>query len=160
MSSRSHLRKIDPVFLDSVDRQEENKIEHNIKKSSKLLGVCNKHNIVFSQIESAIAATISEEQNCRVLFHGSKSGIKEDITPKSRVICDFGKGFYMSTDLYQPLSLICDSDEAKLYVLSMDTSGLLEESFATDLDWMLFVAFNRGYTNDFKDSKFFEKYKK
>jgi len=30
-----------------------------------------------------------------ILYHGSKSGIKGDIAPKSRDACDFGQGFYM-----------------------------------------------------------------
>lgn len=116
--------------------------------------------IIFSEIESVAADIISEKQNCMILFHGSKLGIKDNITLGSRATCDFGKGFYMSTDPYQPLSLIGDSDEAKFYVLSMDTKGLSEKEFSTDLDWILFVAFNRGYMNDFKDSKIVEKYKK
>ena len=29
-----------------------------------------------------------------ILYHGSKSGIKGDIAPKSRDACDFGQGFY------------------------------------------------------------------
>lgn len=37
------------------------------------------------------------------LYHGSKSGINGTISPISRRYCDFGKGFYMGTDITSPL---------------------------------------------------------
>ena len=33
-----------------------------------------------------------------ILYHGSRGGLHGPIAPKSRVRCDFGKGFYMGTD--------------------------------------------------------------
>ena len=54
------------------------------------------------------------------LFHGSKSGIKESIQPISRNLCDFGKGFYMGTEMEQPLTLICNYENAVLYELALE----------------------------------------
>lgn len=34
----------------------------------------------------------------RLLYHGSKTGLVEDIRPSSRATCDFGRGFYSRTD--------------------------------------------------------------
>ena len=50
-----------------------------------------------------------------ILYHGSKSGINGPIAPISTDRCDFGKGFYKGTDRNQPLTLICNYPEAKLY---------------------------------------------
>ena len=58
------------------------------------------------------------------LYHGSKSGISGAITPISRERCDFGKGFYMGTDRTQPLTLICNFPNAKIYTLSVNLSKL------------------------------------
>ncbi len=58
------------------------------------------------------------------LYHGSKSSIHGDIAPVSRKRCDFGKGFYMGTDRNQPLTLICNFPDARLYTLSVDLSDL------------------------------------
>ena len=78
------------------------------------------------------------------LFHGSKSGIKGSISPVSRHLCDFGKGFYMGTSKEQPMTLIFNYDNATLYELELDTTNLIVKEIPLHLDWALFVAFNRG----------------
>ena len=78
------------------------------------------------------------------LYHGSKNGLNGKIQPISRELCDFGKGFYMGTEQEQPLTLICNYDNATLYNLELDTTNLIIKDIPLDLDWALFVAFNRG----------------
>lgn len=78
------------------------------------------------------------------LYHGSKSGIQGAIAPASREHCDFGKGFYMGTDRTQPLTLICNYPQAKLYTLNVNLSGLEILDVEADLDWALLIAYNRG----------------
>ena len=78
------------------------------------------------------------------LYHGSKSGICGAIAPTSRKHCDFGKGFYMGTDRSQPLTLICNYPNAKIYTLSVDLSGLKILDLETGLDWAMLIAYNRG----------------
>ena len=77
------------------------------------------------------------------LFHGSKSGLIGDIAPNSRDACDFGRGFYMGTDKTQPLTLICHGDAPKLYEIESDIEGLRVYHFEPNLDWAMFVAWNR-----------------
>jgi len=79
-----------------------------------------------------------------MLYHGSKSGIKGAIAPISRAQCDFGKGFYMGTDRMQPLTLICNYPEAKLYTCCLSLSGLTILDMEIGIEWALFIAFNRG----------------
>lgn len=78
------------------------------------------------------------------LFHGSKNGIKGNIQPVSRELCDFGKGFYMGTEDEQPKTLICNYENATMYELKLNTEGLNIKEIPLNLDWALFVAFNRG----------------
>ena len=78
------------------------------------------------------------------LYHGSKNGLNGKIQPISRELCDFGKGFYMGTEQEQPLTLICNYDNATLYNLELDTTNLIIKDIPLNLDWALFVAFNRG----------------
>ena len=92
------------------------------------------------------------------LFHGSKSGIKGKISPVSRDLCDFGKGFYMGTEETQPLTLICNYLNATLYNLELDTSNLNVKEISLDIDWALFVAFNRGRLTKEIAPRLFEKY--
>lgn len=69
------------------------------------------------------------------LYHGLKSGICGDIAPISRERCDFGKGFYMDTDRTQPLTLICNYPNAKIYTLSIDLTDLRIFDVEVGLDW-------------------------
>lgn len=92
------------------------------------------------------------------LYHGSKSGIRGSIAPISRERCDFGKGFYMGTDRTQPLTLICNYPNAKIYTLSVDLSSLKILDVEADLDWALLVAYNRGKMEPMKNSKIYNRF--
>ena len=93
-----------------------------------------------------------------ILFHGSKSGIEGTIAPKSRDKCDFGKGFYMGTEQMQPLTLICNYPDAKIYTLSVDLSGLKMMDIEVGLDWALLVAYNRGKMESAKGTSIYNRY--
>lgn len=86
------------------------------------------------------------------LYHGSKSGIHGEIAPISRKHCDFGKGFYMGTDKIQPLTLICNYPNAKIYTLNVNLSGLKILDVEAGLEWALLIAYNRGKMESVKYS--------
>lgn len=92
------------------------------------------------------------------LYHGSKSGICGDIAPISRGRCDFGKGFYMGTDRIQPLTLICNYPEAKIYTLSVDLSDLRILNVEVGLEWALLVAYNRGKMESAKNFPIYNRF--
>ena len=104
------------------------------------------------------ADTILTEDTRIILYHGSKSGITGDIAPKSREMCDFGRGFYMGTEPAQPLTLICDFEKSKFYIVSIDMSELDSIEINADLDWAMLVAFHRGRMDKIKGTDFYEKY--
>lgn len=89
------------------------------------------------------------------LYHGSKSGIRGAIAPISRKHCDFGKGFYMGTDKTQPLTLICNYPNAKIYTLSVRLSDLRILDIEVGLDWALIIAYNRGKMESVKGSEIY-----
>jgi hypothetical protein len=78
------------------------------------------------------------------LYHGSKNGLKGNIKPISRSLCDFGQGFYMGTTREQPSTLICNYSASVLYTLELDDANLKIVDLPVGLDWALFVAYNRG----------------
>lgn len=89
------------------------------------------------------------------LYHGSKSGIRGKIRPCSRDLCDFGKGFYMGTNKQQVLTLVCNFEHAVFYELGFNTDGLSVLYFNADIDWAMFVAYNRGRMENYKDTAFY-----
>lgn len=92
------------------------------------------------------------------LYHGSKSGISGAIAPISREYCDFGRGFYMGTDRIQPLTLICNFTNAKIYTLSVGMSGLKILDMEVGLEWALLVAYNRGKMESAKNLPIYDYY--
>ena len=93
-----------------------------------------------------------------LLYHGSKSGITGEIKPVSRDLCDFGKGFYMGTESLQPLTLICNFPNAKLYTLRIDLTDLRILEIEVGIDWALLIAYHRGKMKTVKGSSIYRKY--
>lgn len=91
-----------------------------------------------------------------ILYHGSRSGIHGTIAPISRQRCDFGKGFYMGTERMQPLTLICNYPNARLYTLNVDLSGLRILDLEIGLEWALLIAYNRGKMEAVKHSTIYK----
>lgn len=100
------------------------------------------------------------DKNTITLYHGSKSGIKGEIAPLSREKCDFGKGFYMGTEETQPLTLICNYDNAKLYTLEFDMTDLKVLNVEVGIDWALLVAYNRGKIESARGTALYERISK
>lgn len=105
-----------------------------------------------------VSSNINLDDNRMILYHASKSGIKGKIAPISRDKCDFGKGFYMGTLPEQPLTLICDFEDSRFYIVSIDKSNLNSIEIPTNIDWAMIIAFNRGRMNNIKNTKLYDKY--
>lgn len=122
-------------------------------KNSPIIKEINK--IDFSQPEGN---HIIRRNETVTLYHGSKSGICGNIAPISRKRCDFGKGFYMGTDRTQPLTLICNYPDARIYTLSVNLSDLKILDVEAGLDWALLVAYNRGKMESVKHSSIYHRF--
>lgn len=64
----------------------------------------------------------------------------------------------MGETFLQPLTLICNNDDAIFYILNVDLSGLKVLEVDIDLDWALLVAYHRGKMEGYEDSELFKKY--
>ena len=146
----------------SINRWENGKTLPNRMAQTQIYNFCLENKIsVYQTILDKIKAeadAIELEEGRILLYHGSKSGIVGDIAPKSREMCDFGKGFYMGTDPGQPLTLICDFEKSKFYIVSIDTSALDTAEIKADLDWAMLVAFHRGRMDKIRNTDFYNKY--
>lgn len=146
----------------SINRWENGKTMPNRMAQTQLYNFCLENKIsVYQTILDKIKAkadTIKLENGRILLYHGSKSGIIGDIAPKSREMCDFGRGFYMGTEPGQPLTLICDFEKSKFYIVSIDISALDTVEINADLDWAMLVAFHRGRMDKIKGTAFYDKY--
>ena len=116
------------------------------------------YDFTLSRINQA-SKSLSPSDGKIILYHGSKSGIEGAIAPKSREQCDFGRGFYMGTEAAQALTLICDYDKSKFYIVSLDTTQLDSVDIQANLDWAMLVAYHRGRMEKIKGTPFYAKYR-
>ena len=161
-ASQDDLAKMVGVSFATVNRWENGHSVPNRATQLRLYDVCKTHGvnlagIIGKKIENTVSSLkVSPER--LILYHGSKSGIQGPIAPISRERCDFGRGFYMGTEPYQPLSLISDFEESKFYVISLDLTDLRVLKVHPDIEWAMLVAFNRGKMDEAKGTAFYDRY--
>ena len=93
-------------------------------------------------------------------YHGSRGGLQGAIRPESDSSADFGCGFYMGDEITQPQTLICEAEVPVLYTLDLNLDGLKVLRFEPNEDWALFVAFNRGKLEAYRDKPFYERFRR
>lgn len=161
--SQTEMAEKTGVRFASINRWENGHSTPTRLAQEGLYALCEEYNVpVYEMIIERIKREVSSldiPKGRVLLYHGSKSGLAGDIAPTSREKCDFGKGFYMGTTPEQPLTLICDFEESKFYVVSIDASELSVAEIPADIDWAMTVAYHRGRMEKIKGSKFYNKYK-
>lgn len=153
--SQSELAEKLGVSFATVNRWEKERCEPSQIALNAIKSLCAGSNIDFSQF---MGNRIIHTDETVTLYHGSKSGIHGAIMPVSRERCDFGRGFYMGTDRIQPLTLICNFPNARIYTLSVNLSGLRILDIEVGLDWALLVAYNRGKMDSVKHTAIYHRF--
>ena len=166
---RSHMNMNQTEFAEllnvtfaTVNRWENGRALPNKLAQDKIYDLCKEYGVpvydmVLEKIEVA-SGSIELEKGRVLLYHGSKSGIEGNIAPKSRKQCDFGEGFYMGTEPSQALTLICDYESAKFYIVSISVDNLAVLDVPADLEWAMIVAYHRGRMEKIKGTPFYSKY--
>lgn len=113
---------------------------------------------IYEKIKKTVEDTKVSEDRV-LLYHGSKRGLEGDIAPISRKHCDFGAGFYMGTQPEQALTLICDFQKSKFYLVSVKTDDIRVTEIPADIEWAMLVAYHRGRMETIKGSTFYQKYR-
>ena len=151
------------VTFQTVNRWENGKANPTKLASDNLLKFVKNYDIpVYDMIINnikEISSSLKIDKSRVILYHGSKSGLNDDIKPISRKNCDFGAGFYMGTNCEQPLTLISDFPNSKFYILSINISNLNSIEIDGNIEWAMIVSFNRGKMDNIKDSEIYNKYK-
>lgn len=139
----------------TVNRWENDKAKPSIMAQNMLFEMCRKAGVDLAEL---IADKHGYSSSDKVLYHASRKGISGKIEPISRDKCDFGKGFYMGTDSIQPLTLVCNEESPVFYQMDFDLTGLKVLDIEVGLEWAMLIAYFRGYMDDAKGTKIYEKY--
>lgn len=162
MSQTEFAEQLNVTFA-TVNRWENGRAVPNKLAQSKMYDLCKEksvpvYDMTLKKISEA-AEAVQSQTNRVLLYHGSKAGIEGKIEPKSRKQCDFGKGFYMGTDPGQALTLICDYEKSKFYIVSVDIDKLAQIEVPADIDWAMLVAYHRGRMENINGTPFYNKYR-
>ena len=162
MSQTEFAKQLNVTFQ-TVNRWENGRALPDKLAQSKMFDLCKEKQLpVYDMILKKItdkSKAMKLDSNRVLLYHGSKSGIEGIIEPKSRKQCDFGKGFYMGTDPGQTLTLICDYEKSKFYIVSVSTENLALIEVPADIDWAMLVAYHRGKMEKIDGTPFYNKYR-
>ena len=162
MSQTEFAKQLNVTFQ-AVNRWENGRALPDKLAQSKMFDLCKEKQLpVYDMILKKItdeSKAMKLDSNRVLLYHGSKSGIEGTIEPKSRKQCDFGKGFYMGTDSGQTLTLICDYEKSKFYIVSVSTENLALIEVPADIDWAMLVAYHRGKKEKIDGTPFYNKYR-
>ena len=162
MSQTDFAEHLNVTFA-TVNRWENARAIPNKLAQTKIYEICKENNVPVYDLTLEKIKTTADATKLTfgrvLLYHGSKSGIVGKIEPNSRPQCDFGKGFYMGTEASQALTLICDYDKSKLYLVSIGLSELATLDVPADINWAMLVAFHRGKMEKIKGTALYEKYR-
>ena len=162
MSQTEFAKQLNVTFQ-AVNRWENGRALPDKLAQSKMFDLCREKQLpVYDMILKKItdkSKAMKLDSNRVLLYHASKSGIEGTIEPKSRKQCDFGKGFYMGTDPGQTLTLICDYEKSKFYIVSVSTENLALIEVPADIDWAMLVAYHRGKIEKIDGTPFYNKYR-
>lgn len=151
------------VTFATINRWENGHVLPNRLAQERIYEFCVSHSVplyglIIKKVHNT-ANSIKTGQNRIILYHGSKTGLVGKIEPKSRDKCDFGKGFYMGTEIEQPLTLICDFPKSEFYIVSIDINDLNVVEIPKNIEWAMIVAYHRGRMEKIKGTILYEKYK-
>ncbi len=150
------------VTFATVNRWENGRALPNRLAQTKLYEICKEKSVPVYQLTLDRIATSAKNNPLPdgriLLYHGSKSGIVGRIEPKSRPQCDFGRGFYMGSEISQALTLICDYEDSKLYMVSVSLTDLNVLEVPANIEWAMLVAFHRGRMEAIRGTALYHKY--
>lgn len=89
-----------------------------------------------------------------VLFHGAKKAFSMPINflLNSKKRNDFGVGFYLGETFEQAANYISFLENASsVYCFRLDLNGLKTYKFDVDTEWMIAIAYFRGWIEEYKD---------
>ena len=96
------------------------------------------------------------KENHIILFHGAKKSFTMpiDFKANSKVNNDFGIGFYLGETFEQAANYISFIDMNKVYCFDLDLTHLKLHKFNVDLEWMVAIAYYRGWLEKYKNCSF------
>ena len=153
--TQEDLASIIGVSSDSVYRWENEKKEIEDNNIELIYNFAYSKGIFINKIYEQIMYEDCEKSGLKLLFHGAKNVINMPVDLQySKENNDFGKGFYLGENFEQASTYIANTTSKYVYAFYLDTSDLKIIKFNVNTEWMLAIAYYRGWIIEYKDNNF------
>jgi len=150
LSIEDFAQKID-VAASTVHRWKDNEEKISPKNLAAIYEFAFKNKIHLNIIKAQLFKDTCQE-NHKILFHGSKTGIVGELSlENSKESNDFGIGFYCGESLEQSAMFVANYPNSSLYIVDLEQEGLNYVNLSVERDWMLLVAYFRGKLDAYTD---------
>lgn len=157
--TETELAKELGVTYETVNKWKNHKRNIELSNQEKMYSYAYSKGIKFNSIYEQLYKEEYAINNNVVLFHGAKKSFSMPINfalnSKSRN--DFGIGFYLGETFEQAANYISFLDACNVYCFKLNLNGLKICKFDVNTEWMLAIAFFRGWIEDNKDSDYIKK---
>ena len=115
--------------------------------------------IVLNNIYEQLLKEEYENSENIVLFHGAKRSFSMpiDFATNSKSTNDFGGGFYLGETFEQGANYISVLNQSIVYCFNLNLNNLKIYKFNVNTEWMITIAYFRGWLDDYKDSSLIQK---
>ena len=147
------------VSFETINNWKHNRKNIDISNLEKLYTFAFNNGIKINRIYEQLLKENNVYDGNVVLFHGAKRDFSMpiDIEKNSKINNDFGKGFYLGENYEQAANYISTIDKSKVYAFKLNINGLNIYKFNVDNDWMLAIAFFRGWLKDYESHNVIKK---
>ena len=138
------------VSLDTISRWENEKTDIEDRNIESVYNFAFEKGICINKIYEQIFLEECEKNDTKLLFHGAKNIINLPLDFKySKDNNDFGKGFYLGENFEQASTYIANTSSKYVYSFSLNINKLKVEKFNVNTEWMLAIAYYRGWLQNY-----------
>lgn len=142
------------ITYETINKLGESSEEVDKRLIESIYSFADKNDINLNNYYESLIKEEFRKENQEVLFHGSKTFINFPIDISfSKLNNDFGKGFYLGESFDQAGMYISNSNSTNIYAFTLSLKNLKVFKFYVNKEWMIAIAYFRGWLNEYKNSK-------
>ena len=157
--SEAELAKKLGVSIETIDNWKKGINEPSAANLEKFYSFVYSSKIKLNNVYEQLFKEEKETDENVVLFHGAKKdfSLPIDFLSNSKATNDFGVGFYLGETFEQAANYISVLNRNFVYCFCLNTKKLKIYKFGVDTEWMIAIAYHRGWLENYKNSPLVEK---
>lgn len=157
--SEAELAKKLGVSIETINNWKKGINEPSAANLEKFYSFAYSRKINLNNVYEQLFKEEKETDGHVVLFHGAKKdfSLPIDFLSNSKATNDFGVGFYLGETFEQAANYISVLNRNFVYCFCLNTKNLKIYKFGVDTEWMIAIAYHRGWLENYKNNSLVEK---